>query len=103
MLSGRSSLDNGENCGRETDMNDSNLKFALTRRDALQRLSASTLLALGLWPGALRASNEVPLGSFRFLVINDTHCTSPECGPYLEGVVRSEEHTSELQSQSNLV
>src|SRR5688572_4846481 len=88
MLSGRSSLDNGENCGRETDMNDSNLKFALTRRDALQRLSASTLLALGLWPGALRASNEVPLGSFRFLVINDTHCTSPECGPYLEGVVR---------------
>jgi len=69
-------------------MNDSDLKFALTRRDALQRLSAGTLLALGMWPGALRASNEVPSGSFRFLVINDTHCTSPECGPYLEGVVR---------------
>ena len=59
----------------------------LTRREALQRLGSGALLTLGLWPGALRASNEVPSGSFRFLVINDTHCMSPECGPYLEGVV----------------
>ena len=59
----------------------------ITRREALQRLSAGTLLALGLWPGALRADNQAPVGSFRFLVINDTHCTSPECGRYLEGVI----------------
>jgi len=59
----------------------------LTRREALRRLSAGTLLALGCWPGALRADNERPAGAFRFLVINDTHCTSQECGRYLEGVV----------------
>ena len=59
----------------------------ITRREALQRFSAGTLLALGLWPGVLRADNETPSGSFRFLVINDTHCMSKECGPYLEGVV----------------
>ena len=35
----------------------------------------------------MRADNEIPSGSFRFLAINDTHCTSAECGPYLEGVV----------------
>ena len=59
----------------------------ISRREALQRLSAGTLLALGLWPGALRADNETPTDPFRFLVINDTHCTSPQCGRYLEGVV----------------
>jgi 3',5'-cyclic AMP phosphodiesterase CpdA len=59
----------------------------VTRRVVLQRLGAGTLLALGLWPGALRAGNKTPAGSFRFLVINDTHCLSRECGPYLEGVV----------------
>jgi 3',5'-cyclic AMP phosphodiesterase CpdA len=59
----------------------------ITRRDALRRLSSGTLLALGLWPGALRADNEVPAGAFRFLVINDTHSVSPECGPFFEKVV----------------
>ena len=28
-----------------------------------------------------------PGGSFRFHVINDTHCVSPGCEPYLRGVV----------------
>jgi predicted phosphodiesterase len=59
----------------------------LSRREALQWLGSGTLLTLGLWPGALRADNETPSGAFRFLVINDTHCMSTECGPYLEGVV----------------
>jgi 3',5'-cyclic AMP phosphodiesterase CpdA len=58
-----------------------------SRREALRYLSASTLLALGLWPGRLRADNEQPAGSFRFHVINDTHCVSPECAPYLQGAV----------------
>ena len=60
----------------------------ISRRDALEHLGAGTLLAIGLWPGTLRADNEVPVGAFRFHVINDTHCMSPECGAYLEGVVR---------------
>jgi predicted phosphodiesterase len=58
-----------------------------SRRAALRHLSLSTLLALGCWPGSLRADNERPAGSFRFHVINDTHCMSPGCGPYLQGVV----------------
>jgi 3',5'-cyclic AMP phosphodiesterase CpdA len=65
-----------------------NLTIGLNRRQALERLSAGTLLALGIWPGALRANNEVPSGSFRFHAINDTHCMSAECGPYLNGVVQ---------------
>ena len=59
----------------------------INRRTALERLSAGALLSLGLWPGALHADNETPDSSFRFLSINDTHCMSQECGPYLEGVV----------------
>ncbi len=59
----------------------------INRRAALERLGAGTLLALGLWPGALRAGNETPSGTFRFITVNDTHCMSKECGPYLEGVV----------------
>jgi 3',5'-cyclic AMP phosphodiesterase CpdA len=53
----------------------------------LQQLGAGTLLTLGLWPGALRADNEMPSGSFRFIVINDTHCMSRACGEYLQAVV----------------
>ena len=68
-------------------MNANEQLFLLSRRAALERISAGTLLALGLWPGALRADNETPPDSFRFLAINDTHCMSRECGAYLEGVV----------------
>lgn len=59
-----------------------------TRREALGRLGAGTLLALGAWPGALRAAERGGGGTFRFLVVNDTHAVSPECGPYLDGLVR---------------
>jgi 3',5'-cyclic AMP phosphodiesterase CpdA len=59
----------------------------ISRREALQHLSAGTLLALGLWPGALPAG-EKNTGPFRFLVINDTHYQSSECGRWLEGVIR---------------
>jgi Calcineurin-like phosphoesterase len=59
----------------------------ISRREAL-RWSAGSLLALGLWPGALRAADKTGSGSFRFVVINDTHYMSPECGQWLEGVVR---------------
>src|SRR5437879_5223699 len=64
------------------------LNHTLTRRQALERLSAGTLLALGLWPGAVKAEGKSRSGAFRFLVINDTHYMSPECGAWLERVVR---------------
>lgn len=56
-----------------------------TRRQALERLSPAVLLSLGLWPGALRAADA---GSFRFIVVNDLHYISPECGAWLEQMVR---------------
>jgi len=59
----------------------------ITRREALCHLSTGSLLALGLWPGCAHAP-DAPSGSFHFLVINDTHYLSPECGVWLEGVVR---------------
>ncbi len=64
-----------------------NTPNSITRREALSRLSFGALLACGLWPGALRADNERGGRKFRFIVINDTHCLSPECVPYLRGVV----------------
>src|SRR4051794_39583714 len=60
----------------------------INRREALQQLSAGTLLALGLWPGALRAEDKHKSGSFRFVVINDTHYVDADCARWLEGVVR---------------
>jgi 3',5'-cyclic AMP phosphodiesterase CpdA len=59
----------------------------LSRRAAL-KATAGALLTWGLWPGALRADNRAPAGSFRFVVVNDTHHQSPECSRWLEGVVR---------------
>ncbi|MEK7685312.1 MAG: metallophosphoesterase [Verrucomicrobiota bacterium] len=63
-------------------------RAGLTRREALRRLMGGTLLALGFWPGTLRAAGAGASGSFRFLVVNDTHYISPECGAYLECVVK---------------
>lgn len=61
----------------------------MSRRDALEKLGATTLLALGLWPGAARAAEAMPADDdFTFVVINDTHYLSPECGAWLERVVR---------------
>jgi len=60
----------------------------LTRREALQKLSAASLLALGWWPGAVRAASAAsPDEDFTFVVINDTHYLSPECGLWLERVL----------------
>ena len=62
-------------------------RASLNRRDALRHLSAGTLLTLGLWPGTLRAAENGLGGSFRFVVINDTHYLTKECGEYVNGVV----------------
>lgn len=62
----------------------------LSRRAAVRRLGGGlgALLALGAWPGTLRADNQVPASRFRFVVVNDTHHLSPECSAYLAGAVR---------------
>lgn len=59
-----------------------------TRRTALRRMGAGALLALGAWPGTIRADNERPDARFRFVAVNDTHHVSPECSAYLAGAVR---------------
>lgn len=61
----------------------------ITRREAVRTLSLATLLAMGAWPGALRARDKAPRATepFRFAVINDTHYRTPECGPWLARVV----------------
>lgn len=71
----------------------------LTRREALKRISASALLAAGLWPGALRAGifgwgNH---RDFKFIVVNDLHYLDDDCGRWLEGVVKQmKAHRPEL-------
>jgi 3',5'-cyclic AMP phosphodiesterase CpdA len=57
----------------------------MARREAL-RLTAGALLTMGLWPGAL-AAQETKTEKFRFIVINDTHYMSPECGGFLDRIV----------------
>lgn len=64
------------------------LTTRMTRRRALGHLSAGALLSLGAWPGTLRAADKTSGEGFRFLVVGDTHAVTPECGPYLEGLVR---------------
>jgi 3',5'-cyclic AMP phosphodiesterase CpdA len=59
----------------------------ISRRDALRHCSAGALLALGCWPGALRAADQTAGRSFKFVVINDTHCVSPACVAYQVQVV----------------
>jgi len=71
----------------------------LTRRDALRKLSAGTLLTLGLWPGALRAGIFGWGGhrDFKFIVVNDLHYMDDASGHWLEGVVRQmKPHGAEL-------
>jgi hypothetical protein len=64
-------------------------RVGCSRREALARLGAGTLAALGLWPGSLDLkAGTGEAGTFRFVVVNDTHYVSPDCGPWLERAVR---------------
>lgn len=59
----------------------------LTRREALGRLA--TLLAAGLWPGALRAAEAgTRAGEFVFVVANDFHHHEPACDAWFEKLFR---------------
>lgn len=60
----------------------------MKRRDML-KLSATTLLGMGLWPGRLRAQDSGKGESgWTFLAVNDLHFAEPAvCGPWFEKVV----------------
>lgn len=66
--------------------NKSDLKSALSRRDML-RASAGSLLALGLWPGVLRAEGESHGEDFSFIAVNDTHYIDEKCGEWLHTAI----------------
>ncbi len=56
------------------------------RRDFLER-SVGSLLAMGLWPGALRAQDNGQGGAFSFIAVNDTHYIDEQCGEFLAKVM----------------
>lgn len=63
-------------------------KLLWTRREALARLSAGTLLALGLWPGCQSPAATSGDGKrFRFIAINDLHHASTECDPWFDRLI----------------
>ena len=57
------------------------MHFDVTRREML-RLSAGTLLAIGLWPGRLRAENLSGTRDFSFVAMNDLHFHDEACIPW---------------------
>jgi hypothetical protein len=54
----------------------------LTRRQLIHT-SLSSLLAAGLWPGALSAGDP-DTGSFQFVAVNDLHYLNEKCGPWFQ-------------------
>jgi calcineurin-like phosphoesterase family protein len=70
-----------------TDFSSSSAQARLLSRREMLGLSASTLLALGLWPGTLRAQGKVEAGSFHFVVINDLHYMTHKCAAFLDRVL----------------
>lgn len=51
------------------------------------RASAGTLLALGLWPGALRAEDAGRGEDFSFIAVNDTHYVDEKCDAWLQTAI----------------
>jgi predicted phosphodiesterase len=62
-----------------------NRNHPVSRRVALERISAGVLLSLGLWPGHARGQDG---DRFRFVVVNDTHYLSEDCGVWLRGIMQ---------------
>ena len=58
----------------------------LTRRELL-RIGAGSLLALGLWPGRLRAGESSAPGDFTFVVMNDLHFREEACAAWFEQAI----------------
>jgi len=60
---------------------------SITRRAAMARLGKAGLLASVMGGPWLQALANAGRPEFKFIVVNDTHYMSEECGRYLEGVV----------------
>jgi predicted phosphodiesterase len=58
------------------------------RREWLRQSAAATL-ALGLWPGCARFAKNGRGQDFTFVVINDTHFSSPKCPEFFQRVTAS--------------
>lgn len=59
-----------------------------SRREWLRNSAAATL-ALGLWPGCARFANNGRGQDFTFVVVNDTHFSSPKCPEFFQRVTAS--------------
>jgi len=60
-----------------------------SRREALARLSASSLLGLGLWPGCHSPkANAGDARRFQFIAINDLHHANDSCNPWFTALTR---------------
>jgi len=57
-------------------------------RRQLLRYGAGSLLAAGLWPGALQADGSDASEGFHFAVLNDLHYLDRRCTPWHEAVVQ---------------
>ena len=60
----------------------------VTRRQAISRLGKLGVLAGAFGPIALRSFAAMAKPGFMFIVVNDTHYMSDECGLYLDGLVK---------------
>ena len=60
----------------------------ISRRKAVSRLAKLGLLTGVLGPAALRSLAAETKPEFKFIVVNDTHYMSEECGKYLAGLVK---------------
>lgn len=60
----------------------------LNRREALLRMGRLGLLSGVVGPMAMRSLAAEPKPEFKFIVVNDTHYMSEECGVYLAGLVK---------------
>ena len=61
---------------------------SISRREALSRLTKLGLLAGALGPVAFDSLADEKKSQFKFIVVNDTHYMSEECGVYLTGLVK---------------
>jgi 3',5'-cyclic AMP phosphodiesterase CpdA len=59
----------------------------LNRRQLL-RLGAGSLIAAGIWPGALFAEEKAQSEEFHFLVVNDIHYQDKGCADWLQKVIK---------------
>jgi 3',5'-cyclic AMP phosphodiesterase CpdA len=59
----------------------------MTRREALTRVGAGSLLALGLAPGCQSSPASAGPPRFHFIVVNDLHRATPECNPYFTALI----------------